>query len=104
VGLGFLVAEVQRSHSNTLHSVGLLWTSDRRISETSTRKTQDIDKGETSMPRWDLDPQSQLLNDRRPSLRPRGHWDRRSVIHRVCTVKTYTKVEILRSVVANLED
>ena len=29
VVLGFLVVEVSRSHTDTAHSVGLLWTSDR---------------------------------------------------------------------------
>jgi hypothetical protein len=36
VGLGFLIVEVLRSHSDTPHSVGLLWTSDRPVAETST--------------------------------------------------------------------
>jgi hypothetical protein len=36
VGLGLLIVEVSRSHSDTPHSVGLLWTSDRPVAETST--------------------------------------------------------------------
>ena len=31
VGQGLLIADVSRSHSDTRHSVGLLWTSDRPI-------------------------------------------------------------------------
>ena len=31
-----LIVEVSRSHSDTPHSVGLLWTSDQLVSETST--------------------------------------------------------------------
>jgi hypothetical protein len=50
VGLGFLVVEVSRSHSDTLYSVGLLRTSDRPVSETCTRTTQDTDKRQISMP------------------------------------------------------
>jgi hypothetical protein len=33
-GLGRLVLEVSRSHSDTPHSVGLLWTSDQSVAET----------------------------------------------------------------------
>ena len=36
VGLGFLIVKVSTSHSDTPHSVGLLWTSDRPVAETST--------------------------------------------------------------------
>ena len=36
VDLGFLFVEVSRSHSDTPHSVGLLWTRDRPVAETST--------------------------------------------------------------------
>jgi hypothetical protein len=36
VGLGLLVVEASRSHSDTPQSVGLLWTSDQPDSETST--------------------------------------------------------------------
>ena len=32
----FHIIEVSRSHSHTKHSVGLLWTSDQPVSETST--------------------------------------------------------------------
>jgi hypothetical protein len=34
VGQGLLVIEASRSHSDTLHSVGLLWTSDQPDAET----------------------------------------------------------------------
>jgi hypothetical protein len=36
VGQGFLIVEASRSHSDTLHSIGLLWTSDQLDAETST--------------------------------------------------------------------
>ena len=38
VGQGFVIVEVWRSHSDTPHSVGLLWTSDRPVAEDSTRQ------------------------------------------------------------------
>ena len=34
-GLGFLIVEVSRSHSDTPHSVGLFWTSNRPVAEPS---------------------------------------------------------------------
>jgi hypothetical protein len=36
VGQGLLIIEASRSHLDTPHSVGLLWTSDRPVAETST--------------------------------------------------------------------
>jgi hypothetical protein len=36
VGLGLLIVEVSRSYSDTPHSVGLLWTSNRPVAETAT--------------------------------------------------------------------
>jgi hypothetical protein len=36
VGLGLLIVEVSRSHSDTPHSVGLLWACDQPVAETST--------------------------------------------------------------------
>jgi hypothetical protein len=36
VGQGLLIVDASRSHSDTPHSVGLLWTSDQTVAETST--------------------------------------------------------------------
>jgi hypothetical protein len=36
VGQGLLIIQASRSHSDTTHSVGLLWTSDQPDAETST--------------------------------------------------------------------
>jgi hypothetical protein len=36
LGLGFLIVDYPRSHSDTPHSVGHLWTSDQPDAETST--------------------------------------------------------------------
>jgi hypothetical protein len=36
VGQGLLLIEPSRSHSETPHSVGLVWTNDRPVAETST--------------------------------------------------------------------
>jgi len=39
VGQGLLIHEVSRSHNDVPHSVGLLWTSDQSVAETSTCTT-----------------------------------------------------------------
>jgi len=36
VGLDLFIVEVSRLHSKTPHSVGLIWTSDQPVAETST--------------------------------------------------------------------
>jgi len=36
LGQGLLIIEASQSHSDTPHSVGLLWTSDQPVAETST--------------------------------------------------------------------
>ena len=35
VGQGFLIIAVSRQHSDTPHSLGLLWTSDQPVAETT---------------------------------------------------------------------
>jgi len=53
VGQGFLIIEALRSHSDTPHSVGLLWTSDQPVSETSTWQHTTPHKTQTSIfPAW----------------------------------------------------
>ena len=49
VGLGLLMIEVSRTHSDTPHSVGFLWTSDQLVAETSTWQ-HNTSKRQTSMP------------------------------------------------------
>jgi len=39
VGQGLLIIDTSRSHSDTPHSVGFLWTSDQPDAETSTYNT-----------------------------------------------------------------
>jgi hypothetical protein len=56
VGQGFLVIETSRSHSDAPHSVGLIWTRDQPVAETTTHYTH---KRQTSMPQRDSNPQSQ---------------------------------------------
>jgi len=47
IGQGLLIVEASRSYSDTPHSVGLLWTNDRPVAETSlpnnTQQSQEKD-------------------------------------------------------------
>jgi hypothetical protein len=55
VGLGLLIAEVSKSHSDTPHTVGLLWKSDQPVVDTylTTYNTQ---KRQASMPLAGFEP------------------------------------------------
>jgi hypothetical protein len=57
VGWGLFFVEDSRSHSDTPHSVGLLWTGEQLSAETSDRHP---------FPRRDSNPQSQKASRRRP--------------------------------------
>jgi len=48
IGQGFLIVEALRSHSDTPHSVGLLWTSDQLVAEADTYTTHNKHKRGTS--------------------------------------------------------
>ena len=77
VGQGLLNIEASRSHSDTPHSVGLLWTSDQPDAENSTRQHTTFTKGRQSCPPPgpDSNSQSQEASDGRPTpctARPQG--------------------------------
>jgi hypothetical protein len=76
VGQGLLIIEASRWHSDARHSVGLLWTSDQHDAEISTWQNTTLTTDRHPCPRRDSNPQSQQASGRRPTLRPRGHWDR----------------------------
>ena len=69
-----LFVQVSRSHSDTPHSVGLLWTSDQPDAETSTRQNTTLTT--------DRHPYLGGIRTHNPSkraaayplLKPRGHW------------------------------
>jgi len=67
LGQGLLIHEVSRSHSDAPHSVGLLWTSDRLVAETSTRQHTTLTTGKHLCPWWDSKSQSQQASGRRPT-------------------------------------
>jgi hypothetical protein len=66
-GFSLLVFEVSWSHNDAPQSVGLLWTSDQSVAETSTweHKTLTTDKHPCSQ--WDSNRQSQRASGRRPT-------------------------------------
>jgi len=81
VGLGFL-CQVPWSHSDTPHSAGLLWMSDRPLAETSLYRTHTKLTTDNHAPGGI---RTHNLNKWRAvgkRLRPRGHWDR----HRLNTM------------------
>ena len=58
-GLGLLIIEASRSHSDTPQSVGLLWTSDQPDAETSTGQHTALTSGKYPCYQRDSNPQSQ---------------------------------------------
>jgi len=67
VGLG-LPCELYRQNSDTPYSVGILWSSDRSVTETSVGQNTSLTR-DTSMPPAGFDPAKSA------SLWPHGHWD-----------------------------
>jgi hypothetical protein len=72
---GLLIIEASPSHSDTLHSVALLWTSDQSDAETSTWQHTTLTRDRHPCSRRDSYPQSQKASGRRPTpytARPLG--------------------------------
>ena len=53
------------THNDAPQSVGLLWTSDQPVAETSTQQHTTLTTDRHPYPRWDSNPQSQQARDRR---------------------------------------
>jgi hypothetical protein len=85
VGLGFLIFEVSRSHSDTPHSVGLLWTSDRLVAETSTGQHITLTRDWHPRSRREFEPAipASKRTTADPRLRPHGHWDRQYIPYQI---------------------
>jgi hypothetical protein len=56
VGQGLLIIEASRSHSDTSHSVGLPWTTEQAVVETSTWQHTTINKRHISIPPVGFEP------------------------------------------------
>jgi len=67
VGLGLLFVDVLRLHSGTPRSVGLLWTSDQPVAQTSPWQHTTLTTDRHPCPWRDSDPQSQQSNVGRPT-------------------------------------
>jgi hypothetical protein len=67
MGQGLLIFEASLSHSDTPLSVGLLWTDDRSVTETSTRQHTTLTTDRHPCSQWVLNPQSQQASGRRPT-------------------------------------
>jgi len=67
VGLGLLIVYVSRSHADTQHSVGLLWTIDQPVTEKSTWQQITLTRNRHPCLRCYSNPQSQQENGRRPT-------------------------------------
>jgi hypothetical protein len=67
VGQGLLIIEASRPHSDTPHSVGLVWTSDQPDAETSTRQHTVLTRDKYPCPRQESNLQSQQAGGRRPT-------------------------------------
>jgi hypothetical protein len=65
VGHGLLTVEASRSHSDTPHSVGQLWTSDQPEAETSTLQHTALTRDRHPCPRRDSNPKSQQPSGRK---------------------------------------
>jgi hypothetical protein len=76
VGQGLLIIEALRSHSDTPHSVGLLWTSDQPDTGTFTWQYKTLTRGRLPWARRDSTPKSHKRTALDPRVRPRDHWDR----------------------------
>jgi hypothetical protein len=75
--LGLLIGKISRTHSDTPHPLGLPWTSDQPVAETSIWQHTTLTR-ETSMFQWRFEPA--IPGSKRPQTdasRLRGYWDRR---------------------------
>jgi len=80
----------QITHNDTPQSVGLLWTSDQLVAETSAWQHTTLPADRHPFPRWDSNPQSQQAS----GCRPRGHWGRHH--HRLLSFNQHTNCDIFR--------
>jgi hypothetical protein len=67
VGQDLLIVEASRSHSDTPHSVRLLWTSDQPETKNTALHHTIFTRDRHPCPRRDSNPQSRQANGRRPT-------------------------------------
>jgi len=59
------ISEASLSHSDTLHTIGLLWMNDKPDAQTSTRQQTTVIRDKHPCPWWDFNPKSQLAKGHR---------------------------------------
>jgi hypothetical protein len=84
------IVEVSRSHSDTQHSLGHLWTSDQPVAETTTCKHTTLTTDRQPSPKRDLNLQFQQASGCRPS----GNWNWQYVLV-VFSIFSWPRVLIL---------
>ena len=109
-GFSLLIRGFLITHKDAPQSVGLLWTSDQSVAETSTWQHTTLTTDKHPCPRWDSNPQSQRTSGRAAvdlRLRRRGHLDRLLMFiypiynhnwRNISTVYIYNKTSIKRNI------
>ena len=67
MGKGLIIVEASRSHPDTPHSLGFLWTSDQPKEDTPTDNIQHSQETDIYTPRRDSNPQFLQARGRRPT-------------------------------------
>jgi hypothetical protein len=82
VGHDLLIFEGSRSHTDTPHSVGLLWTSDQPDAETTTWQHTTLQGTDVHAPGGirTHNPSKRAAADPCLRLQPRGHWVRPDIL------------------------
>ena len=94
-----LIFEASRSHSDTPQSVGLLWTGDRPVKETSTWQRMIFTRDRHPCQQWDSNPQSQQANGRRPSPLDRSATGARCLWVKINTYQALNWIQLARDYV-----
>jgi len=83
-GTGHLIDEVFRSHSDTPHPAGLLWTRGRSVAETSSGHHTTFSLDRHPCPPMGFETVMQASERPQTALRPRSHWDRLTHLFNCC--------------------
>jgi hypothetical protein len=98
MGQGLFVVEALRPHSDTPHSVGLLWTSDQPDSETSIWQRSTLTRDRYPCPRRDSKPQFQQMSVRTPTpqaARPLGSAE-------ILSLRKFNRTQVTNDLMSNV--
>ena len=99
VGQGLLIIEASLPHSDTTHSVGILWTSDRPVAETSTWQHTTRTRDKHPCPRQDYNTQCQQPSGCRPT--PNTAQPTRSVIKHILQMNLLRRIMLMVTISLN---